>query len=158
MEATNIRRFDRGDVRQSNYRLLSESAQLTYKHRPVLDGPDEQSWESEGGAVAPPPAEMTVEEMFAQVMRVRGARHQRSAKAMVPRESIKVVNQGAPAIKEVVGVRLAGGSAQDEEVARLEARIAELMAVVRAPIVAAERKVETIKKFESLFNGLRTKF
>ena len=152
MEATNIRRLDRGDVLQSNYRLLSEPARLTYKHQLVLDGPDEQSWESEGGAVAPPPLEMTVEEMFQQQMRVRGARHQRSAKAMVPRESIRVVNQGAPAVKEVVGVRLAGGSAQDEEVARLEARIAELMAVVRAPIIAAERKAKSIERFKTLFN------
>ena len=157
MQTTNIRRFDRGDVLQSNYRLLSEPVQLTYKHQPVLDGPDEQSWELEGGAVAPPPLEMTVEEMFQQQMRVRGARHQRSAKAMVPRESIRVVNQGAPAIKEVVGVRLAGGSAQDEKVAELEARIKELMAVARAPIVAAECKTESIKKFEVLFNGLRTR-
>ena len=131
MQTTNIRRFDRGDVLQSNYRLLSEPVQLTYKHQPVLDGPDEQAWESEGGAVAPPPAEMTVAEAFSQQMRVRGARKQRAARAYRPVESIKVVriNELAPA--EVVGVRLNGGSAQDEKVAELEAKIRQLLLQVR---------------------------
>jgi hypothetical protein len=156
MEAMNIRQYSRGDVRGSNYRLLSEPVQLKVRmeHVPSIE---ECIFEDDGGPAVERVTEMTVEEYHKQQMRVRGARKQRAAKAYRPTESIKVVNQAAPAIKEVVGVRLAGGSAQDEKVAELEARIKELMAVARAPIVAAERKTESIKKFEVLFNGLRTR-
>ena len=156
MEAMNFNKFQRGDDRESNYRLLNEPVQLKVRmeHVPSIE---ECIFEDDGGPAVELVTEMTVEEYHKQQMRVRGARKQRAAKAYRPTESIKIVKQSAPAIKEVVGVRLAGGSAQDEKVAELEARIKELMAVVRAPIVAAERKVESIKKFESLFNGLRTR-
>ena len=156
MEAMNINKYSRGDARESNYRLLNEPVQLKVRMEHVLSDA-ECTWEDEGGPTVPLVTEMTVEQAIKSQMRVRGARKQRAAKAYRPTESIKVVNQAAPAIKEVVGVRLAGGSAQDEKVAELEARIKELMAVVRAPIVAAERKTESIKKFEVLFNGLRTR-
>ena len=156
MNAMNISKHKRGDDRESNYRLLTEPAQLKVRMEHVPSA-DELQWEDDGGPAVELVTEMTVEEYHKQQMRVRGARKQRAAKAYRPTESIKVVNQAAPAIKEVVSVRLAGGSAQDEKVAELEARIKELMAVARAPIVAAERKAESIKKFESLFNGLRTR-
>jgi hypothetical protein len=156
MEAMNINKYSRGDDRESNYRLLNEPVQLKVRMEHVLSDA-ECVWEDEGGPTVSLVTEMTVEQAIKAQMRVRGARKQRAAKAYRPTESIKVVNQAAPAIKEVVGVRLAGGSAQDEKVAELEARIKELMAVARAPIVAAERKTESIKKFEVLFNGLRTR-
>ena len=156
MNAMNISKHKRGDDRESNYRLLNEPVQLKVRMEHVPSA-DELQWEDDGGPAVELVTEMTVEEYHKQQMRLRGARKQRAAKAYRPTESIKIVNQAAPAIKEVVGVRLAGGSAQDEKVAELEARIKELMAVVRAPIVAAERKAESIKKFESLFNGLRTR-
>ena len=156
MNAMNISKHKRGDDRESNYRLLTEPAQLKVRMEHVPSA-DELQWEDDGGPAVELVTEMTVEEYHKQQMRVRGARKQRAAKAYRPTESIKVVNQAAPAIKEVVGVRLAGGSAQDEKVAELEARIKELMAVARAPIVAAECKTESIKKFEVLFNGLRTR-
>ena len=156
MNAMNISKHKRGDDRESNYRLLTEPAQLKVRMEHVPSA-DELQWEDDGGPAVELVTEMTVEEYHKQQMRLRGARKQRAAKAYRPTESIKIVNQAAPAIKEVVSVRLAGGSAQDEKVAELEARIKELMAVVRAPIVAAERKTESIKKFEVLFNGLRTR-
>ena len=156
MNAMNISKHKRGDDRESNYRLLTEPAQLKVRMEHVPSA-DELQWEDDGGPTVSLVTEMTVEQAIKAQMRVRGARKQRAAKAYRPTESIKVVNQAAPAIKEVVGVRLAGGSAQDEKVAELEARIKELMAVARAPIVAAERKTESIKKFEVLFNGLRTR-
>ena len=156
MEAMNFNKFQRGDDRESNYRLLNEPVQLKVRMEHV-PSTEECAWEDDGGPTVSLVTEMTVEQAIKAQMRVRGARKQRAAKAYRPTESIKVVNQAAPAIKEVVGVRLAGGSAQDEKVAELEARIKELMAVVRAPIVAAERKTESIKKFEEMFNGLRTR-
>ena len=156
MEATNIRQLHRGDDRGSNYRLLNEPVQLKVRMEHVLSDA-ECVWEDEGGPTISLVTEMTVEQAIKAQMRVCGARKQRAARAMRPVESIKVVRINEPAPAEVVGVRLNGGSAQDEKVAELEARIKELMAVVRAPIVAAERKVESIKKFESLFNGLRTR-
>ena len=151
MEAMNINKYSRGDDRESNYRLLNEPVQLKVRMEHV-PSTEECAWEDEGGPTVSLVTEMTVEEYHKQLMRVRGARKQRAARAYRPTESIKVVNQGKPAVKEVVGVRLAGGSAQDEEVARLEARIKELMAVVRAPIVAAERKAKSIERFKTLFN------
>jgi hypothetical protein len=156
MNAMNINKYSRGDDRESNYRLLNEPVQLKVRMEHV-PSTEECAWEDDGGPTVSLVTEMTVEQAIKAQMRVRGARKQRAAKAYRPTESIKIVNQAAPAIKEVVSVRLAGGSAQDEKVAELEARIKELMAVVRAPIVAAERKTESIKKFEEMFNGLRTR-
>jgi hypothetical protein len=74
---------------------------------------------------------MTVEQAIKSQMRVRGARKQRAARAYRPVESIKVVRINEPAPAEVVGVRLNGGSAQDEKVAELEAKIRQLLLQVR---------------------------
>ena len=156
MEAMNINKYSRGDDRESNYRLLNEPVQLKVRMEHVLSDA-ECTWEDEGGPAVSLVTEMTVEQAIKAQMRVRGARRQRAARAMRPVESIKVVRINEPAPAEVVGVRLNGGSAQDEKVAELEARIKELMVDVCAPIAAAERKVESIKKLESLFNGLRTR-
>ena len=130
MEAMNFNKFQRGDDRESNYRLLNEPVQLKVRMEHVLSDA-ECTWEDEGGPTVPLVTEMTVEQAIKSQMRVRGARKQRAARAYRPVESIKVVriNELAPA--EVVGVRLNGGSAQDEKVAELEAKIRQLLLQVR---------------------------
>jgi hypothetical protein len=65
------------------------------------------------------------------MIKVRGARKQGAARMVRPRESVKIINMSKPAIPEVVEVRLAGGSVDDERVASLQARIKVLLNLVR---------------------------
>jgi hypothetical protein len=130
MEAMNFNKFQRGDDRESNYRLLNELVQLKVRMEHVLSDA-ECTWEDEGGPTVPLVTEMTVEQAIKSQMRVRGARKQRAARAYRPVESIKVVRINEPAPAEVVGVRLNGGSAQDEKVVELEAKIRQLLLQVR---------------------------
>ena len=130
MEAMNFNKFQRGDDRESNYRLLNEPVQLKVRMEHV-PSTEECAWEDDGGPTVSLVTEMTVEQAIKAQMRVRGARKQRAARAMRPVESIKVVRINEPAPAEVVGVRLNGGSAQDEKVAELEAKIRQLLELVR---------------------------
>ena len=130
MEAMNIGKYFRGDDRESNYRLLNEPVQLKVRMEHV-PSTEECAWEDDGGSTVSLVTEMTVEQAIKAQMRVRGARKQRAARAMRPVESIKVVRINEPAPAEVVGVRLNGGSAQDEKVAELEAKIRQLLLQVR---------------------------
>ena len=130
MEAMNINKYSRGDDRGSNYRLLNEPVQLKVRMEHV-PSTEECAWEDDGGPTVSLVTEMTVEQAIKAQMRVRGARKQRAARAYRPVESIKVVRSDEPAPAEVVGVRLNGGSAQDEKVAELEAKIRQLLLQVR---------------------------
>ena len=130
MDALNINKYSRGDDRGSNYRLLNEPVQLKVRMEHV-PSTEECAWEDDGGPTVSLVTEMTVEQAIKAQMRVRGARKQRAARAMRPVESIKVVRINEPAPAEVVGVRLNGGSQQDEKVAELEAKIRQLLLQVR---------------------------
>ena len=128
--ALNINKYSRGDDRESNYRLLNEPVQLKVRMEHV-PSTEECAWEDDGGPTVSLVTEMIVEQAIKAQMRVRGARKQRAARAMRPVESIKVVRINEPAPAEVVGVRLNGGSQQDEKVAELEAKIRQLLLQVR---------------------------
>jgi hypothetical protein len=153
---------------RSNYRLIDEPLRLKLRIIPVLDGVDEQSWENEGGALAPPPCEMTLEEAFGQRMRVRDSRKQRAARAVRPINAITLVPQQKPAPMQVVAARLSGASEVQVEIAKLEAQVAQLMGVVEARRrrdLEAKQKIEDAEKvrrgsvaaFEALFNARRLK-
>ena len=130
MDALNINKYSRGDDRESNYRLLNEPVQLKVRMEHV-PSTEKCAWEDDGGPTVSLVTEMIVEQAIKAQMRVRGARKQRAARAMRPVESIKVVRINEPAPAEVVGVRLNGGSQQDEKVAELEAKIRQLLLQVR---------------------------
>jgi hypothetical protein len=156
MNAMNFNEFQRGEVRGGSYRLLTEPAQLRVRMEHVPSA-DELQWEDDGGPAVELVTEMTVEEYHKQQMRLRGARKQSAARIARPFESSRIVKVAEPAPMRVVAVRLRGGSERDEQIAALEAQVEVLLGLVRAPIVAAERKAESIKRLESLFNGLRTR-
>jgi len=130
MQTTNIRTLKRGDDRGSCYRLLSEPVSLKIRTAHLMDV-DECRWEDDGGLSVELTREETTEEHSKRMMRVRGARKQGAARMVRPRESVKIINMSKPAAPEVVGVRLAGGSADDERVASLQARIKVLLNLVR---------------------------
>ena len=130
MQAMNVRTLQRGDDRGSCYRLLREPVKLTTKTVHVMDD-DECRWEDDGGPSVELVLEETTEEHVKRMMRVRGARKQSAARMVRPRESVKIICMNQPAIPEVVGVRLAGGSVDDERVTSLEARIKSLLNLVR---------------------------
>ena len=156
MNAMNFNEFQRGEVRGGSYRLLTEPAQLRVRMEHVPSA-DELQWEDDGGPAVELVTEMTVEEYHKQQMRLRGARKQSAARIARPFESSRIVKVAEPASMRVVAVRLRGGSERDEQIAALEAQVEVLLGLVRAPIVAAERKAESIKRLEALFNGLRTR-
>ena len=147
----NFNEFQRGDVRGSNYRLLSEPVQLKVRmeHVPSIE---ECIFEDDGGPAVERVTEMTVEEYHKQQMRLRGARKQSAARIARPFESSRIVKVAEPAPMRVVAVRLRDGSERDEQIAALEAQVEVLLGLVRAPIVAAERKAKSIERFKTLFN------
>jgi hypothetical protein len=145
MDPVNINHFTRGSTRESNYSLRGEPVRLTVKTL------------VQGGLLQFPVKEETTEEVNKQRVGLRGLRRQRAARAVVTRESIKVVplDYPPPAPPEVVAVRLAGGSDADEKIAALEARIKVLLGIVERPKILAQRKAESIKKLEELFGKRR---
>ena len=151
MEATNIRQLHRGDDRGSNYRLLNEPVQLKVRMEHV-PSTEECAWEDDGGPTVSLVTEMTVEQAIKAQMRVRGARKQSAARIARPFESSRIVKVAEPAPMRVVAVRLRDGSERDEQIAALEAQVEVLLGLVRAPIVAAERKAKSIEWFKTLFN------
>ena len=156
MDAMNFRVLKRAEPRESNYRLLTEPAQLKVRMEHVPSA-DELQWEDDGGPAVELVTEMTVEEYHKQQMRLRGARKQSAARIARPFESSRIVKVAEPAPMRVVAVRLRDGSERDEQIAALEAQVEVLLGLVRAPIVAAERKAKSIERLETLFNGLRTR-
>ena len=151
MNAMNFNEFQRGEVRGGSYRLLTEPAQLRVRMEHVPSA-DELQWEDDGGPAVELVTEMTVEEYHKQQMRLRGARKQSAARIVRPRESSRIVKVAEPAPMRVVAVRLRGGSERDEQIAALEAQVEVLLGLVRAPIVAAERKAKSIERFKTLCN------
>ncbi len=131
MSPVNFNKFSRNAAQESNYRLLAEPMQLKIRTEHFLSA-DEIRMDDDGCPNHPDlVVEETVAEYSKRMMRIRGARKQRAARAYRPIESMKVVKVSKPAPAEVVGVRLNGGSPQDERVAELEAKIRELLAIVR---------------------------
>jgi hypothetical protein len=151
MNAMNFNEFQRGEVRGGSYRLLTEPAQLKVRMEHVPSA-DELQWEDDGGPAVELVTEMTVEEYHKQQMRLRGARKQSAARIARPFESSRIVKVAEPAPMRVVAVRLRDGSERDEQIAALEAQVEVLLGLVRAPIVAAERKAKSIERFKTLFN------
>lgn len=157
MDAMNFNVIERGEVRESNYRLLNEPVKLMTLITPVLEAPGFDRWEDDGGLPAPLPYEVTTEELFRKEVRIKLGHRQRAARMAVPRESIRVVSMGAPAPVEVVMARYEGRSEEEVKIAELEAKIKALLGIARAPIVAEQRRQESIARLEALFEGRRTR-
>jgi hypothetical protein len=119
MEAMNINYVDR----QANYRLRGAAVKLFAKTlvgcRPSGDGWEEVWDESWGTSYSK------------SIPKFRGSRKQRAARAMVPVESIKVVAKREAAPACVVEARLANKTAEEVRVAELEAKIRELMGLLK---------------------------
>ena len=157
MNPVNFGIYTHRDVRESNYRLLDERTKFTVKIITILDAPGVDVWEGEGGYC--PPALYEEEVMFKSktLMNVRGARKQRAAKQYIPKELIKVVSMAQPIGKTVAMAIVTGQSDENIKIAELEARIKALLGIVRAPVVAAEKKAASLKKLEEVFEMKRTK-
>jgi hypothetical protein len=150
MSTMNINKYERGDLHESNYRLLREPVKLLVRTEHLLDLAEE-TWEGEGGALVPLFTETTTEEANRQRMTLRGARKQRAARAYAPKESIKVVNKTAPRTPDQLDdVEVAEGV----KIAQLEGRVRELMGLVEA----GKKKEESIARLTTRFNeSLRVK-
>jgi hypothetical protein len=139
---------------ESNYRLLREPIQLSMV-RVVVPTVDECRWEDDGGPSIELVSAETVEQRHRRMMQVRGARKQKAARAMRPVESARIVKIAKAAPMEVVAVRLEGGSDEDERIAALEAKVKELLGIVRCRKEAEEKRAGAIQQFEELFNERR---
>lgn len=155
MEAMNIRQYSRGNDHESNYRLLEEPLKLKVRIIPVLDADGTDSWETDGGALAPAmaPFESTTEQVNRSRMTVKGARKQRAARMCVSKESIKIVHQSGPRSPGELEPEL-GAAVQ---VAQLEAKIKALLGLVQKREQDTCRLDESINTLMSRVNGLRTK-
>lgn len=149
----NFRTLKKNSDKDSNYRLLGRPVQLTVKVNPVLDGPEDQAWENEGGAISQP-YELVIDHRVTREVRMRLGRKQIAARRVIPKEIIKVPLQGKPVVLEV-GVALYEGRTTPEqlEVARLEHAIRELMGIAGE----RQRKVEAIAKLREKYERRRTK-
>lgn len=87
METKTLHFAEHGITKQGNYRLLDSPIQLVAESAYYVI-PDGDSW-----APAPLPSS---EERYKAVMRIRGPRKQRAARAKIPKESIIVVTDVAP--------------------------------------------------------------
>ncbi len=133
------------DNKESNYRLLDQGVKLTTRtHYPYVV-PDGDGYTAAGG-VSPDFVERDTEEVNKTLMRVRGARKQRAAKANVPRESIKVIPLTTP-------VKMVEAVAQFEEITLDEARL-------KLAVVSLEEKIKEVMSVVNLqkaFESKRTK-
>jgi hypothetical protein len=132
MDATNIRTIKRGNSAESNYALRDRPLELRATHVPLLQGVGTDAWEDDGGFV-PPIVELDGADKSRQKIGIRPPRKQRAARANVPRESINVVSMSKPVPRGVAIAIYEGKSEQEVEIARLEARIRELMLAVERP-------------------------
>ena len=157
METTNFNTMKRGDNVVSNYRLMNEPVKLTTKLYEPYVVPDGDGW-AETGAVCGVPVKVSIDKKrYSQLMRLRGSRKQRAAKAFIPRESIKVVSQSKP-VAAAVGIAIYEGKTEQEiQIAQLEARIREVMGLVNKQKAVERRKVESTETLERVFEGMRTK-
>jgi hypothetical protein len=127
----------------SNYRLLGKKVSLDCR---VLKG-----YRPDGDGYEPVWDEYTESEKSKQLMRVRGARKQRAAKAVSPKVSIVDVKPLNPVPYEV-GVAIYEGKTEDEiKIAQLEAQIRKLMGVYQVQEKRKERLVETKQQLEQKF-------
>lgn len=130
------------DNKESNYRILATPVKLTTRiHYPYVV-PDGDGYEAAGGC-SPDFVERETEEVNKSLMRIRGARKQRAAKAKVPRESIKVVPLTKP-------VQMAEAVAQFEEITVDEARL-------KLAVVSLEEKIKHVMSLVTLQKAFETK-
>ena len=168
----------KNDIHESNYRLRENKASFELTVYDQLVRPDGDGYEVVGMLAVPRKVEVQ-EKVAKREVRMRLGRKQRSARLAVPRETITVVPVIKPAPVEVAMARIkildevqlaleleakpadiANIKVQGEqaiEVAKLEARIRELLGIVNAPKIAAQRKAESIRRLEELFNNRRPK-
>lgn len=141
----------------SNYRLRDEPVNLSTRIIPVFNAPGTESWENEGGALPGPPYEETVEASNRAKMRVKGARKQRAAKLVVPRNTITVVPIKQARTPEQLEDKSLG---QEIQVRRLEAQVARALGMAedqrRAAKAAEERKVRSLARLQERFRRLAT--
>lgn len=135
----NINNIKKNDRKVSNYRLLGQPTKLVTRIHHAYVVPDGDGYALAGG-VSPNFEEVTTEELHESLMRVRGARKQRAAKAYVPKESIKVVPLTKPAPVAVAVARFEGTTVEQ---AKVSLQVADL-----------ERQIREVEKLL----GLREKF
>jgi hypothetical protein len=132
METVNIKTHKRGDELGSNYALRDSKLNLKATHTPVYEAPGSDRFDDDGGYI-PRPIELTDAEKYRSSVRIRPAKKQRAAKCLVPKESIKVVSMSKPVPRPVAIAIFEDKTEQEVEIARLEARVRELMFQVSRP-------------------------
>jgi hypothetical protein len=151
MESTNINKFKRGDVRESNYRLLSEPVQLKVKtvHVPDIG---ELRWEDDGGPSIEYISEETVEAINRSRIKIRGPRKQTAARALKPKESIRIVPVNPPRTPKELEDRALGLNVQ---IAKLETQVRNFKEEARRKAQAENARRTALENLERLFNVQR---
>jgi len=151
--AQHIRRVIDGSDNPSNYRLLKEPVKLQVKVAIQWTVPDGDGWEPVG--VSSHFNGVETDHFYKKKMQLRGSRKQRAARAVSPRESIKVIDTTMPVSKPVTMAILEGKTDKEVKVVSLQTEIQRLWGIVNAPAVAARTKQEAISELERMFNSRR---
>ena len=140
-----------GEKLHVNYRLRQEPMKLTIKVVPVLDAPGTADWENEGGACAPPPYEQEISWRDRDVVRTRGGRHQRSAKMVVPRESITIVPIKVPVDHFEAIAAIEGKTPDDIKVEELKQEIERQAELLRRMVKQQDKEEESVRRLQEKF-------
>lgn len=146
MDALNFNNFSRNSETEANYRLRNEPVQLRARTL-VLDADGK-----ERGSI-----EIVGEERYKSPVKINASRKRKAAMAAVPRATITVVKEKRPVDPAVAIATFEGKTGADVEVARLEARVKELLGIVRRKDDAEVRRLQSIERLEGLFNRKRLK-
>ena len=173
MEPVNIHKYILRDARGSNYRLRGEKIQTFCTTTPVFNFPGVDSWEDDGGMVAPPPVTKEINWGDQFKMRRRGSRKQIAARKVRKVETAAVVVVKKPQPVEVVDVlyknmddngRVSETGLEQVKVAELRAKISQMLEILgrkeRAAKQAADAKNRLAiakAKLEAIFQEKRLK-
>jgi hypothetical protein len=133
MDAVNIKVHRRGDELGSNYALRDRPLNLKTVVIPLCHQDGTDAWEDDGGFIQMPYEVDSAKKFHQDIGITHLGRKQRAARLNVPRESIKVVQQGKPAPLPVVRARYEGKTEQEVRIVELECRIRELMEIGKRP-------------------------
>jgi hypothetical protein len=133
MAAMNFQLLKRGDATGSNPRLIGQKIDLHARVIPVWGETGTDAWEDDGGAPAPAPYSVDEATRCRPQFRQFHTKKQMGARCAIPKESIIKVSMGKPVAVGVAKAIFEGKSQEEIEIAKLEARIKELMLAVQRP-------------------------
>jgi hypothetical protein len=151
MDPINFNLIKQGETLHGNYRLRGQAMGLVVKVTPVFDAPGTAEWENEGGACAPPPYEEVINWRNKTEVRTKGGKHQRAAKAFIPRESITIVPIKVPVDHFEAIAAIEGKTPDDIKVEELKQEIERQAELLRRMVKQQDKEEESVRRLQEKF-------